>query len=722
MSAVTGAGEQQTIEIGVWQLDIKTRTLCDGNESKTLDPTLFQILYFLIENKGNIVTRQELSLYVWQQEEMDNSVINRAIFDLRKALSSPKQSSELIKTHYRKGYSLAIDTTAKQKQPVEQQSSLNANKKNKHKWALTLISLCILLLLGSVYSWYDFQLAPTQPDIVTPSPAQLEVELTPQPFSWVRGLHTFMQLTPDSKQVAYSIYPQLISEGEIGQVRMVSLDSQQDIELNIPGEGRVLGWDASGKILYSRNYVLMPNRDIKTCEYMRTRLEPATNPISETLFACDETKVISNIFSFNEDQLIYSKPYIEGLEELLAIHKYDVKTKSEIRLTTPGSAGEGDSLINILPETQQVLFERVNLTNYQLMLTSKSGHNLITLAETDYRIWVAVHHQPSNSILWYNRKQQTIERVSLTTLERLPSIKAPIQESSYVFPLSKDQLLTATYPFYNDSYSFDIKNKRIDAFARPAINETDLFYIGDNQYLFNDDTFVDNSEALVQRIIKGVYSGSVAALKGYEVLDVDIKNSHILVQNKVDHSLRLIDLTTFDTISHFPQSYMISSARINNELAIIVSENKMTGASELQLLHMPEQKLQEITGISHVSQADWLNNEEIVILTLEGKLYTYNALTKQITEVSSFPLMQASITRSLRLTLAAGDDHFYTLSSNTIYQWSKNAPNELTKVLEMEDVDKAPGYFFGLTYQEGKLLFSVLHRKENHLVLYTHQE
>ncbi|BDF95519.1 hypothetical protein KAN5_23570 [Pseudoalteromonas sp. KAN5] len=98
-------------QIGPWQF-IKNRcVVVAGNIERELDPLLVKLLMHFISKPQQIIARQELVEQVWQQSFVDDNAINRAISELRKQLSHPIEKAPLLKTHYRKGYSLTVVAT-----------------------------------------------------------------------------------------------------------------------------------------------------------------------------------------------------------------------------------------------------------------------------------------------------------------------------------------------------------------------------------------------------------------------------------------------------------------------------------------------------------------------------------------------------------------------------------------------------------------------------------
>lgn len=62
------------------------------------------VLRLLVENTGEVVTREFLLSSVWGEAEGSQEALTRAIYELRKALGQPKGSTEFIETISRRGY------------------------------------------------------------------------------------------------------------------------------------------------------------------------------------------------------------------------------------------------------------------------------------------------------------------------------------------------------------------------------------------------------------------------------------------------------------------------------------------------------------------------------------------------------------------------------------------------------------------------------------------
>lgn len=96
------------ISLGPWLFITQRCLITSSKAERELDPLSFKLLNYFVVNDTRIISRQELVEQVWQQSFVDDNAINRAISELRKQLSHPELKSGIIKTHYRKGYSLTV--------------------------------------------------------------------------------------------------------------------------------------------------------------------------------------------------------------------------------------------------------------------------------------------------------------------------------------------------------------------------------------------------------------------------------------------------------------------------------------------------------------------------------------------------------------------------------------------------------------------------------------
>jgi len=94
------------VRFGVFELDLFAGELRKNGVKLRLQEQLFQVLGFLLERAGDVVTREELRLKLWPADtfvDFDHS-LNTAINKLRETLGDSASSPRFIETVARRGY------------------------------------------------------------------------------------------------------------------------------------------------------------------------------------------------------------------------------------------------------------------------------------------------------------------------------------------------------------------------------------------------------------------------------------------------------------------------------------------------------------------------------------------------------------------------------------------------------------------------------------------
>ena len=91
-------------------LDLARGSLRAGEQDIELRPKAFEVLKYLVDNAGRLITKQELSEAVWPNVVVSDDSITQCIRELRNKLGDEQHS--LIKTVSRRGYLLDTVVTA----------------------------------------------------------------------------------------------------------------------------------------------------------------------------------------------------------------------------------------------------------------------------------------------------------------------------------------------------------------------------------------------------------------------------------------------------------------------------------------------------------------------------------------------------------------------------------------------------------------------------------
>ena len=106
-ASLTGAepnsgAKRRQYRFGVFTLDLDLGVLRRGDEEVALRPKSFEVLAYLLERNGRLVSREELMGAVWPQVAVTDEAVTKCIGDIRRAVEG--DAPQLIRTIARRGY------------------------------------------------------------------------------------------------------------------------------------------------------------------------------------------------------------------------------------------------------------------------------------------------------------------------------------------------------------------------------------------------------------------------------------------------------------------------------------------------------------------------------------------------------------------------------------------------------------------------------------------
>ena len=102
------------LRFGTFELDVRSRELRDGSTRVRLQEQPFEILRFMLERPGDVVTRDELRQHLWPKGtfvDFEHS-LNAAVKRLRAALGDDAGQPTFVETVPRRGYRFIAPTHA----------------------------------------------------------------------------------------------------------------------------------------------------------------------------------------------------------------------------------------------------------------------------------------------------------------------------------------------------------------------------------------------------------------------------------------------------------------------------------------------------------------------------------------------------------------------------------------------------------------------------------
>jgi len=143
--------------LGDWLID-PVGSIIDNGSAIKLDHKVMQLLCYLAEHQGEILTRDQILTDVWDRQYVADDVLNVAISSLRKALGDNPKNPIFIKTVPRKGYQLLVEvkvadentilTEKKSIQLFNRNSVVSINKQHYFIYGAIALFVCFIFLLA----------------------------------------------------------------------------------------------------------------------------------------------------------------------------------------------------------------------------------------------------------------------------------------------------------------------------------------------------------------------------------------------------------------------------------------------------------------------------------------------------------------------------------------------------------------------------------------------
>jgi DNA-binding winged helix-turn-helix (wHTH) protein len=146
-------------------VDPQANLICVGQKETRVGTQLIALLCYLVENKQQIVSRQQITAAVWPNVVVEEGSISRAIFSLRNVLGDDAKQPKFIETIPKKGFRFLaevsfldanINKEIEVHPPVDPTGHTTPSVNKAHK-AKAILGITILLgLLGVLAAgWYE---------------------------------------------------------------------------------------------------------------------------------------------------------------------------------------------------------------------------------------------------------------------------------------------------------------------------------------------------------------------------------------------------------------------------------------------------------------------------------------------------------------------------------------------------------------------------------------
>lgn len=214
------------ISFAEFEIDAAHRRLMRDGEIVPLHAKAFDLLNFLVQNNGRIVTKEEILDAVWENQFVEESNLVVQISNLRKALGETKNSPRFLVTVPGKGYKfvaetsenlLVIETHSVAELTIEHEeiSLAELPKKQISNWKwMTAFGLAILTIIGIGWFWSRN---------IQSSPPNKQLKLSKLTTN---GKVMNATMSPDGK---FAVFAQKEDEGESLWLRQIETGSENRI-------------------------------------------------------------------------------------------------------------------------------------------------------------------------------------------------------------------------------------------------------------------------------------------------------------------------------------------------------------------------------------------------------------------------------------------------------------------------------------------------------------
>ena len=186
----------QELHIQHFRVDLQRAQVHDGETVLALEPRVLQVLVFLAQNQGEVVSHQALMEAVWGQSVVEPSTLQRCIGQLRRAFGDDARQQHTIATYPKIGYSLLPEVVWHARARRNQRSAMPnfLQRLGRPAWAAAAVLVSLLIVI----SW---QLLNGAPEAQVPLREQ---EAISPPLTTAAPTDFYAVYSPDGRYVAYS--------------------------------------------------------------------------------------------------------------------------------------------------------------------------------------------------------------------------------------------------------------------------------------------------------------------------------------------------------------------------------------------------------------------------------------------------------------------------------------------------------------------------------------
>lgn len=390
-------------KLNEFEVDPSRCSIKSLESEQVLEPKVMDVLVFLANNAGNVISQEEIFSNVWPNSIFNPSSIQRSIALIRKAFNENAKSPKILKTHAKRGYCLEATI-----EPISNSQPSLAF----HLLGWKGITTLLFLIFVSYLLIDELAIEEKSEDNKTNSKSHpIFNTLIPVPLK-SKGAFS-LNYAPNDKLIAY-----LLQDDTGGsQIRIYDISSGEDYQLTKkPLDFTSLNWSRNGKLLhirYNENEKQFISHLSCFSKYCKNNEVDSKPPIT-----INDQRLISKIESIDGNLLYFLSSSRKNENDKLVV--YDSSTKQFSALIT-AKTNTNFIIMSLSPNGKQIaLAIDVKSNKYSIEIInieSKKREHLIPLKN---RI---------NSIDWHPNSQSII----ISQREKLKSIslKGNVEEINF---------------------------------------------------------------------------------------------------------------------------------------------------------------------------------------------------------------------------------------------------------------------------------------------------
>jgi Tol biopolymer transport system component/DNA-binding winged helix-turn-helix (wHTH) protein len=198
---VTSGAKSRLVAFDRFEVNLRSGELYKNERRIRLQAQPFQLLALLIENAGEVVTREEVCRALWETDtfvDFDHSLA-AAVNKIREALGDDADNPRYIETLPKRGYRFIgkirreppVVMAASDAQESVELVPISAESKSSRRWAVGMVGVAVVVAAALVFVRLPRKSTDPQP-------------MTMVPFTSYPGQETAPSFSPDGSRIAFS--------------------------------------------------------------------------------------------------------------------------------------------------------------------------------------------------------------------------------------------------------------------------------------------------------------------------------------------------------------------------------------------------------------------------------------------------------------------------------------------------------------------------------------